>query len=145
MLAHLVYVSTRKSTCTPAEIEKILVSCKKNNPAEDITGCLVYSQNKFIQYLEGESKDIFRLLDKIKLDKRHENVLMVSYSAITEKVFPSWHMATQRVTTTDVQFRTLIKPADKKVFEGLLKGEKHDDLRAITLLKKFFAKEQFKF
>lgn len=141
MLSQLVYVSTRKSSCTAEEIEKILSSCKKNNPNFNITGCLVYSENKFIQYLEGDSKEILGLYDKIKTDDRHENAIMVSYCSIKQRVFPSWHMATQRIASDDIQYRTNITLEDKMVFEGLLKGEKNDDLRAIKLLKKFFDKE----
>jgi Sensors of blue-light using FAD len=58
MLSQLVYVSNRKANCTEAEIEKILASCKKNNPPLNITGVLLYSDIKFIQLVEGEYKVI---------------------------------------------------------------------------------------
>ncbi|MEQ9165113.1 MAG: BLUF domain-containing protein, partial [Fulvivirga sp.] len=48
MLSQLVYVSNRKPNCTEEEIEKILASCKKNNPPLNITGILLYSDKKFI-------------------------------------------------------------------------------------------------
>lgn len=92
MLSQLVYVSNRKPSCTPAEIEKILQACKKNNPPLNITGVLLYSDTKFIQLVEGESKVIMDLYDKIKLDSRHSNPMMIAYGPIATKAFPSWHI-----------------------------------------------------
>jgi len=39
--------------CDDSEIDKILDSAKRNNPGLDITGVLLYTEKKFIQYLEG--------------------------------------------------------------------------------------------
>lgn len=138
MLSHLVYVSTRKASCTPQEIEKILASCKKNNPSMNATGVLLYSKDKFIQYLEGDSKEIVALYDKIKQDHRHEKVMMVSYGPIKEKAFPSWHMATKQVAQQDIEFRTGITAEDKKIFNQVLNGTEQGGTKVVNLLKKFF-------
>jgi hypothetical protein len=61
MLSHLIYVSNRAQNCTQSEIEKILESCKKNNVQYDITGVLLYSDTKFVQYIEGQYKEIMGL------------------------------------------------------------------------------------
>jgi hypothetical protein len=66
MLAQITYMSDRNSDCTQTEIKDILSSCKKNNPTLEITGVLLYSDSKFIQMVEGESKTIIGLYDKIK-------------------------------------------------------------------------------
>lgn len=138
MLSQLIYVSTRKANCTAQEIEKILNSCKKNNPTMHATGVLLYSQDKFIQYLEGDSKELLSLYDKIKQDARHEKIRMVSYGPIKEKSFPSWHMATQQVSHDEVEFRTDISLEDKKIFKRLLKGDEQQGPQVLNLLKKFF-------
>jgi hypothetical protein len=138
MLSQLVYVSARNSKCSNAEIEKILDSCKRNNPNFEITGVLLYSDKKFIQYLEGESKEILGLYDKIKLDPRHERVMMVSYGPIKEKIFPSWHMGTRQLTEEDVYFRTDITSEDKDVFNLILSGKEQNGNRVQVLLQKFF-------
>ena len=77
MLSQLIYTSIRTSECTDSEIDKILDSCKRNNFGIDITGVLLYSDKIFIQYLEGNSKLILELYDKIKLDKRHKNAMLM--------------------------------------------------------------------
>lgn len=138
MLSQLVYVSQRKSTCTQAEIDKILASCKKNNPPLNITGVLLYSDSKFIQLVEGDAKVIMTLYDKIKLDPRHSNPMMISYGPIKEKSFPSWHMGTKKIFGNEVDFKTDITADDKTVFNSILSGKEESGQKVLSLLKKFF-------
>ena len=139
MLSQLVYVSDRKATCSATEIEKILVSCKKNNASLNITGVLLYSPRKFIQYLEGDSKAIMRLYETIKADPRHERTMMISYGPIIQRFFPSWHMATREIDRLNIEFRTDISPEDKQIFQKLLSGGTYNDSKVLVLLKKFFS------
>lgn len=138
MLSQLVYVSNRKPNCTAEEIEKILAACKKNNPALNITGVLLYSDTKFIQLVEGDAKVITALYDKIKLDSRHSNPMMLSYGPIKEKSFPSWHMGSKKMANDQVDFKTDISTEDKAIFNNLLNGVEADGQRILTILKKFF-------
>lgn len=138
MLAHLVYVSSRKTNCTAGEIEKILAACKKNNASLDITGVLLYSKSKFIQYLEGDAKELMGLYERIKGDARHEKSVVISYGPIPTKQFPSWQMAAKEVAPNQVQFRTDISQEDKKVFTHLLTGTQQPASSVLGLLKKFF-------
>jgi hypothetical protein len=138
MLSQLVYVSNRKANCSQEEIEKILESCKKNNPPLNITGVLLYSDIKFIQLVEGESKVIMALYDKIKLDVRHTTPMMISYSPIKEKSFPSWHMGTREISSSQVDFKTDINTDDKTIFNNILNGKEENGQRVLNLLKKFF-------
>jgi hypothetical protein len=140
MLAHLAYVSTRKPNCTDAEIDNILDSCKINNPPLNITGVLLYSQNKFIQYVEGESADLMSLYDKIKTDSRHEKAVMLSFGPIPEKIFPSWHMGSRKLASSEIDYATDIDAADKAVFEKLINGQEEQGSKVQSLLVKFFKK-----
>lgn len=138
MLSQLVYVSNRKPNCTEEEIEKILASCKKNNPPLNITGVLLYSDKKFIQLVEGESKVIMDLYDKIKKDERHTLPMMISLSPIKEKSFPSWHMGSKKLPESKVDFKTDITTEDKSIFDSILSGKEENGERVLTMLKKFF-------
>jgi hypothetical protein len=138
MLSQLIYVSNRKPTCTQEEIDNILASCKKNNPPLNITGVLLYSDTKFIQLVEGESKVIMSLYDKIKLDTRHSNSIMISYGMIPEKSFPSWHMGSKKLSGSDVDFKTDISAEDKTIFDQILSGKEESGQRVLNILKKFF-------
>jgi len=137
MLSQLVYVSNRKPSCTQAEIDKIVAACVKNNPSLNITGVLLYSDTKFIQLVEGESKTITGLYDKIKTDPRHSNPIMISYNAIKEKAFPGWHMGTKTISN-DVQFLTDISPDEKTVFNNILKGKEMEGQKVLNMLRRFF-------
>lgn len=138
MLSQLVYVSNRKINCTAQEIENILASCKKNNPTLNITGILLYSDTKFIQLVEGDGKVITALYDKIKLDTRHDQVRMISFGAIKEKSFPSWHMGARKISGSDIDFKTDVNEDDRTIFNNLLKGQEENGLKVLALLKKFF-------
>ena len=140
MLAHLAYVSSRKTNCTEEEIENILSSCKKNNPPLNITGVLISSDTKFIQYVEGESSQLMSLYDKIKKDIRHEKVVMISYSPISEKIFPSWHMANRKLSSGGIDFLTDITSDDKKAFDKIMNGKEEEGAKVQSLLLKFFKK-----
>jgi hypothetical protein len=138
MLSQLVYVSTRNASCTDTEIEKILASCKKNNPPLQITGVLLYTDTKFIQLVEGESKIIMGLYDKIKADSRHSRPIMISYGPIKEKAFPSWHMGSRKLEGEKVDYKTNINTEDRVVIDNLLGGKEENGERILSLLKKFF-------
>jgi hypothetical protein len=138
MLAQIAYMSDRNSDCTQTEIKDILSSCKKNNPTLEITGVLLYSDSKFIQMVEGESKTIIGLYDKIKLDSRHHNVRMISYRSIKEKSFPSWHMGARKIVGSLVDFETDISEEEKTVFNNILNGKEENGAKVLDLLIKLF-------
>lgn len=136
-LYQLVYSSVRKSECNEKEIEKILDSCKRNNPSKNITGVLLHSEAHFIQYLEGP-KEIINLYDQIKEDPRHSRVFLLSYGPLKERVFPAWHMGYKNVPKNKLEFLTEGNSKDKVAFESLIKGEKQSGTTAVNLLVKFF-------
>jgi hypothetical protein len=138
MLSQLVYVSNRSSNCSDREIEKILLSCKKNNPSLNITGILLYSPAKFIQLVEGDYKIINDLYNKIKTDNRHENLRLISLGPIKEKSFPSWHMGARKIEGSKVDFKTDISNEDQSTFDKILSGNEVAGTKALGILKKFF-------
>jgi hypothetical protein len=138
MLSHLIYVSNRLQNCTEAEIEKILNACKKNNVKYDVTGVLLYSDSKFVQYIEGEYTEIMGLYDKIKGDKRHSNPVLLTSAPIQSRSFPSWQMGAKKFDSTSIDFKTSVSEDDRKVFEAMLSGKSADETKAIGLMKRFF-------
>lgn len=140
MLAHLAYVSVRKKNCTDEEIEKILAACKINNAPLDITGVLLYSDSKFIQYVEGESTALMTLYDKIKKDVRHEKAVMISYNPIPKRIFPSWQMGSRKIASDDFSFVTDITAGDKDLFQKIMNGKETEGAKVQDLLMKFFKK-----
>lgn len=70
----------------------ILVQARRNNPRNDITGCLICRQDLYLQLLEGPDAAIDVLYDKIKADDRHLAVELLSKAPVTARMFPDWAM-----------------------------------------------------
>ena len=90
-LKRVVYVS-EKTDVSDTTVEDIIASSKKNNPEEDVTGCLLSGSNSFLQLLEGPADSIDTLYSKISKDNRHENVVTLCEEKIDERLFLSWSM-----------------------------------------------------
>ncbi|TAF64273.1 MAG: BLUF domain-containing protein [Cytophagales bacterium] len=138
MLSYLVYISYRKLSDNANEIEEILKSALKNNPSHEITGVLLYSTHKFIQYLEGGYEDVMWLYEKIKQDNRHEYMVLLSVGNIETRVFPNWYMGNKHLPSDEVDFLTDINAQDKITLKKLLKGEEHDAQKIQKIFQKFF-------
>ncbi len=75
-----------------AMLNGILVQARRNNPAQDITGCLICRQDMYLQLLEGPGDAIETLYAKIKADDRHLAVMQLSRETVSARMFPDWAM-----------------------------------------------------
>ena len=89
----LTYRSKAKPTCTPEALRDILDLSRGNNKKLEITGCLVYHNDAFIQILEGEKKAVKKTFTKIKNDVRHTEITLMWSGACEDRAFPNWNMA----------------------------------------------------
>ena len=137
-LYRLVYTSYRKTSCTDEEVEAILDSCKRNNPNRDITGVLMHSEKRFLQYLEGDKDELQELYDIIKADPRHGGANQRDFSPIESRIFPSWHMGYKDLSANNLAFDTDISNEDKGIFESLIQGEDYPKDQGVRVLKTFF-------
>jgi hypothetical protein len=135
-LYRLVYTSFRKPNCNQQEIENILASCKKNNPARNVTGILMHSNNRFIQYIEGSKEELKSLYDLIKNDARHTSVNERNFEPIKERVFPSWEMGFKDVD--GLQFNTDVSKKDQETFNSIISDEIDFNDTAMRVLQMFF-------
>ena len=101
-LHHIVYCSRAVAGIDQAAVERIVRSAQRNNPRLDITGLLVFGGGMFFQWLEGPRAHLRRLMDTIKADARHENVVELSETEeVRERLFPDWAM--ELVTPEDIR------------------------------------------
>lgn len=136
-LHRLVYTSFRKPICDDGEIKNILESCQRNNPKRAVTGILMHSDSRFIQYIEGEKDDLTELYELIEKDSRHGGVNLRNREPITERVFPSWEMGYKDLSQ-NLEFDTKVSRDDKAKFEKLLNGEMDLTDEGMKLIKLFF-------
>ena len=93
MLHQLIYRSRATSPATKEEVETILQQSERNNGPLGISGCLIYHNQRYIQFLEGEEANLEALYQKIKKDERHYNVTTLGRFEAEERVFENWKMA----------------------------------------------------
>ena len=125
MLAQLIYVSTRVF-CSDDQVQKIMRTSVAFNKKNDITGVLLFSDDKFLQVLEGESNTIRSLYDKIVLDPRHRKVVMISFQAVCYRSFPNWAMSCKQVDSGRYRFLTNMNVMSKP--QELLDSQEHKDV-----------------
>lgn len=94
MLSQYLYISTAP-TLPREEVDSILATSARNNPARGITGLLLFNGRNFLQLLEGEEHEVAGLMDTISVDPRHSGVSVLDRRSITVRTCPDWAM--QRV------------------------------------------------
>ena len=91
-LTQLIYISKAIDDLSRHDLRDILSSSQKNNFRLNITGILVFSNGKFMQFLEGSSLNIMNTFKTINNDFRHHSIDVVRQGDITRRQFEGWHM-----------------------------------------------------
>ena len=93
-LFRLVYVSRNlvSSAETEAAILDILGASRRRNPANGVTGALLFSEDCFAQSLEGTMSAVEALFEHIQMDARHDQVVLLEAGPVTRRDFGDWSM-----------------------------------------------------
>ena len=91
MLSQYLYISTAP-TLPREEVDSILATSARNNPARGITGLLLFNGRNFLQLLEGEEEEVAGLMATITADPRHAGVSVLDRRGIAERACPDWAM-----------------------------------------------------
>lgn len=94
----ITYYSSAKAGLEKADITAILDTAKDFNAKNEITGCLVHYKHQFIQVLEGEKAVVEKLLSRIKNDRRHSHLYVISQAEKEERTFSNWTMAYRQLS-----------------------------------------------
>ncbi len=99
----LFYCSFAVREMSETDILDLIETSRKKNAEIGITGILIYwiKTRQFMQILEGDKDAIFKLLEKIKMDKRHTGVSLVYDGEIPERTFANWSMAFHNFESID--------------------------------------------
>ena len=111
MLVRLLYASRATRPITPAAHESILEQSRVHNPRFGITGVLCYSEDVFIQVLEGGRDEVCELYNTIVRDERHKDVRILSFEEIRERRFGNWTMG--QVNLAKVNPSLLLKHGER--------------------------------
>ena len=111
MLVRLLYASRAAAPLTAAVVDSILEQSRKNNAPHGITGMLCFSEDIFLQVLEGGRNEVCELFNTIVRDTRNIGVRLLSYEEIGERRFGGWTMG--QVNIAKVNPSLLLKYATK--------------------------------
>ena len=104
-MIQLAYLSSTKTLLPADEIEDILVTSRRNNGLQDITGMLLYKNGNVLQLLEGEREEVLKLFHKIEKDERHHGIIRLYEKHITTREFPEWTMGFHDLNAEAVRAR----------------------------------------
>lgn len=91
MISQYLYISTAPSL-SREDVDSILASSQRNNPARGVTGLLLYNGRNFLQLLEGEESELVSLMVKISHDPRHTGISMIDRKMVETRACPIWAM-----------------------------------------------------
>jgi Sensors of blue-light using FAD len=85
-------VSGADANAVNADLARILMQSRKNNPLHQLVGALYYSDGCFFQVLEGPSAAVEQLYARLHQDPRHFDLKVLSRNAVTQLAFTNWSM-----------------------------------------------------
>jgi len=91
-LLSVIYVSVADPLIRDEDIADILISARRNNARDDLTGALIYNGANFMQLLEGEPKAVDACLDVIRADPRHSGMTEIRRRTLEMRDFGEWFM-----------------------------------------------------
>lgn len=90
-LVHVIYAS-QPFGFDEATLAGILLSARRCNNRDGITGALVCRADVFLQLLEGPEAEVMATVERIGQDDRHVNMRILVSGPITARMFGNWDM-----------------------------------------------------
>lgn len=93
-LIRLVYRS--RSTLHPDNVDaldNIFRTAVRNNLHSNLSGCLAHPYGHFVQVIEGHASDVDTLMERLIVDPRHTDVVVLARCSTPARIFSRWAMA----------------------------------------------------
>lgn len=88
----LLYVSKAVKNMNQVEIDYLLTRARERNKEYNVTGILLFASNRFMQFIEGPTKNIDTIYDIIVRDKQHDDIELKFRRDIPNRYFDGWSM-----------------------------------------------------
>ncbi len=114
-----------------AELDRIMAISRANNARDEVTGAMLYTDRSFAQILEGGLDQVQETFERIQLDLRHDDVVVLQAAPASSKIFGAWNMALVNTTNDAVTYAVLDQAFERQDAEAaasvlsLLKGLVH--------------------
>ncbi|MFQ6333367.1 BLUF domain-containing protein [Methylophilus sp. 3sh_L] len=91
---HFAYLSKLSPEYDAMVISDIIKQSRKNNLRDKLTGVLIYDGERFFQYIEGPRASALALLNRLRNDVRHVDMLVLFESEhCSNRFYDDWHLA----------------------------------------------------
>jgi hypothetical protein len=107
-IAQLVYTSTPIHHPDASGDGDILSVARRKNAEHGISGFLLRSDTLFLQYIEGPDRDLMQLMDNIRHDPRHSDIVAYPVEHAQGRRFPRWSMG-YSFTVGEEQFAQTVR------------------------------------
>lgn len=93
LLFNVVYCSRAAANVDAAIVDQVIATLRRNNTRQGITGMLISGDGIFFQWLEGPRASITGLMERLRSDTRHGQIIVLSeIEESSERLFPEWDM-----------------------------------------------------
>lgn len=99
---HVFYRSQARPGFSQADLDALLDWSRRYNAEHGLTGLLLYSDERFVQVLEGSETAVRTLFTRIQQDTRHTQVVTLSEGPGPQRWFAEWNMALGHVETLEL-------------------------------------------
>ncbi|WP_170315530.1 BLUF domain-containing protein [Nakamurella deserti] len=96
-MRRIIYCSQATYDIAPDELVALLDVCRRNNAQAGLSGMLLYSNQSFLQVLEGEPDALSAAYGRIAADERHTNLRLLADAPTSAALFPDWTMGFEHV------------------------------------------------
>ena len=93
MLERLLYRSKATNTLGSLHLFNMLSEARAKNAMLGITGHLLYTEEVFVQCIEGKSEAIESLWHSLQRDPRHYDIELLARGPLEKRRFSDWSMA----------------------------------------------------
>lgn len=90
-LTQLIY-SSRSFGYDAAILDGILLTARRCNARDDISGALICRQDVYLQLLEGPEQAVASCFARIGRDDRHLDIRLIAAEPVAERQFAAWAM-----------------------------------------------------
>jgi len=132
----IIYISKGAIKFTAEILLDILRESRSRNEAHDITGVLLYNEGNIMQLIEGYTGEIQSLFNRIKKDRRHNDIIKLVDRPVGNRTFSGWSMAFRQ---GDEQFFNKMKSYINPVKKNMLAQVDNEDDSVLFILKTFIA------
>ena len=91
-MKRIIYCSRSDIDFSPEELVELLELARERNAQAGVSGMLLYSNQSFLQLLEGDPEALASTYVRITADDRHSRLRMLMNADVEVRLFPDWTM-----------------------------------------------------